>query len=385
MELELTEEQQLIKANMREFCEQYVEPSAEAVDRESSFPAENVRLLAEQDMLGIPFPEEYGGAGSDFVTCAMTIEELSRSCASTGFVVAANTSLACFPLFKYGSEEQKKKYLAPLCRGESLGACSVSEIGTDYSASGAVTAHREGGEYVLNGVGTFVANAPVAGVFIVFASTGQGPAGFIVPAGTPGFSAGQDAGRFGIRGAPISEITLKDCRIPKENILGREGQGTEIAMSALDNFRTGIAAVALGIAHAALDESVRYSKERVQFEKAICNFQAIQWMLVDMSTETEVSRLLTYHAAWNCDRGLPYSMEAAMAKLSASSSAVNSADRAVQIHGGIGYIKGQKVERLYRDAKVTQIYAGAPEAMKAVIARTVLQEDVEVSTAQTTL
>ncbi len=373
MDFELTEEQELVKANMKEFCEKYVAPAADQVDREARFPAENIKRLAEQDMLGVPYPEEYGGAGSDYLTYIMTIEELSHACAATGFIVAANTSLACIPLYKYGSEAQKKKYLVPLCRGDTLGAFALNERGTGDDT--AATAVRDGNEYVLNGRKTFVWNAANAGVFIVFAGTGKSGGGlsaFIAPAGSPGIEVGEVVDKMGLRGAPSSEVLLKDCRIPEENLLGREGQGSDIAGTALDGNRISIAALALGIARAAMDESIRHSKERVQFGQQICNFQAIQWMLANMATEIEVSRYLTYYAAWRYDRNMPCGRQAAMAKLMASETAVRQSDVSVQIHGGMGIIKGQKVERLYRDAKITQIHGGSSAFTKMVIADSML-------------
>jgi butyryl-CoA dehydrogenase len=377
MHFDLTEEQQLVRASVKEFCEKYVDPVADVVDQEPRFPSENVKRLAEQDWLGIPYPEEYGGAGADYLTYIIAIEELSRACAATGSIVEVNTALACFPFFKFGTEEQKQKYLVPLCKGESLGAFAFTEAGVNVAA-GAATAVADGKEYVLNGAKTFVLNAPVAGVFIVFAATDkskgtEGLSAFIVPAGTPGIKLGEPVKKMGIRGALAAEVVLKDCRIPKENLLGQEGQGFTIAMETLDGCRIGIAAQALGIAEAALEESVRYSKERVQFDKPICTFQAIQWMLANMATEIEVSRYLIYHAAWCYDQGVPYRQEAAMAKLMASQTAVRHTDAAVQIHGGIGTVKGQKVERLYRDAKVTQIYEGPPEVMRMTIAKSLMQ------------
>jgi butyryl-CoA dehydrogenase len=379
MYLELTEEQQLVRASVKEFCEKYVEPLADAVDQEARFPSENVKRLAEQDWLGIPYPEEYGGAGADHLTYIIAVEELSRSCATTGTIVEVNTSLACFPLYKFGTEEQKQKYLVPLCKGEMLGAFALSECGTNAEFSGGTaTAVSDGNEYVLNGAKIFVLNAPVAQIFIVFAMTDKTKgaerlSAFIVPAATPGITVGEHVKKMGIRGALASEVILKDCRIPKANLLGQEGMGFKIAMMTLDLCRIGIAAQALGIAEAALEESVRYSKERVQFDKPISTFQAIQWMLADMATEIEVSRYLAYNAAWCYDQGLPYGKEAAMAKLMASETAVRQTDTAVQIHGGIGYIKGQKVERLYRDAKITQIYEGTSGAMRTAIAESVLR------------
>jgi butyryl-CoA dehydrogenase len=374
MDFHLTEEQQLVRAGVREFCEKFVEPLADAVDQEARFPAENVKKLAEQDWLGIPYPEEYGGAGADYLTYILTVEELSRACAATGAIVGTNTALACFPLFKFGTEKQKQQYLVPLCKGEKLGAFALTESGADGEVTaGTARAVLEGNEYVLNGTRKFIANAPVAGVFIVIALTdhsrgAEGLSAFIVPAATPGIEVGEKVQKMGTRGALTAEVVLRDCRIPRDNLLGQEGQGLAIATMSLDGCRIGVAAQALGIAQAALEESVRYSKERVQFDKPICSFQAIQWMLANMAIEAEVSRYLTYHAAWCYDQNLPYRREAAMAKLMASETAVRQADTAVQIHGGIGYIKGQKVERLYRDAKITQIAEGNSEAMRMIIA-----------------
>ncbi len=379
MDFNLTEEHKLIRAGVREFCEKYVEPIAEAVDNEPRFPAEVIKMLADQDWLGIPYPQEYGGAGADYLSYAIVVEELSRACATTGFTVEVHTSLACFPLFKFGTEEQKKKYLVPLCKGETLGAFALTEPGAGTDAAAATTvAALECDHYILNGSKIFISNAPVAGVIIVFAMTDKskgtkGISAFIVPAGTPGLIIGKHLNKMGIRGALTSEVLLKDCRVPRENLLGGEGQGFKIAMMTLDGGRIGIAAQALGIAQAALDESIHYSRERIQFGKPIGTFQAIQWMIANMATEIEASRFLTYHAAWCYDKGLPYSKEAAMAKLFASETAARQTNRAVQVHGGIGFIKGHKVERLYRDAKITEIYEGTSEVMRMVISGNLLR------------
>lgn len=379
MNFQPTEEQELIRAGVREFCLKYVEPIAEQVDMEPRFPRENIKRLAEQDWLGIPYPTEYGGAGSDYLTYIIVLEEICRACAATGFTLECHTSLASFPLFKFGTEEQKKKYLVPLCKGEMLGAFALTEpgAGTDVAA-GSTTAVPDGGDYVLNGTKMFISNAPVAGVFILFAGTdkskgAKGISAFIIPADTPGIKPGEHLNKMGIRGALTSEVVLKDCRVPKENLLGGEGQGFKIAMMTLDGGRIGIAAQALGIAQAALDESIQYSKERVQFGKPISSFQAIQWMLADMATEVAAARHLTYYAAWCYDQGRPYSKEAAMAKLFAAETAARQTNRAIQIHGGIGFIKGHKVERLYRDAKITEIYEGTSEVMRMVIAGSILR------------
>jgi len=379
MDFNLTEEHQLIRSGVREFCQKYVEPCAEITDSEAKFPADTVKKLAEQDWLGIPYPQEYGGAGADYLSYVIVVEELSRACATTGFTLECHTSLACYPLFKFGTEEQKQKYLVPLCKGEMLGSFALTEPGAGTDAGAAsTTAVPDGDQWVLNGSKIFISNAPVAGVIIVFAMTDKskgtkGISAFIVPAGSPGLVIGKHLNKMGIRGSLTAEVFLKDCRIPKENMLGGEGQGFKIAMMTLDGGRIGIAAQALGIAQAALDESISYSKERVQFGKPIASLQAIQWMVANMATEVEASRFLTYHAAWCYDQGLPYSKEAAMAKLFASETAARQTNRAVQIHGGIGFIKGHKVERLYRDAKITEIYEGTSEVMRMVIAGSVLR------------
>ncbi|MBP1727087.1 MAG: CaiA [Deltaproteobacteria bacterium] len=379
MDFKLSEEHQLIRTSVREFCQKYVEPAADEIDQQARFPEDIVKRLAQQDWLGIPFPEDYGGAGSDYLSYIIVVEELSRACATTGFTLECHTSLACYPLFKFGTEEQKKRYLLPLCKGEILGSFALTEPGAGTDAGAATTtAVLDGNQYVLNGSKIFISNAPVAGVLIIFAMTDKskgtkGISAFIVPGKTPGLTIGKHLDKMGIRGSLTAEVFLKDCRIPKENLLGQEGQGFRIAMMTLDGGRIGIAAQALGIAQAALDESVRYSKERVQFGKPISTFQAIQWMIADMATAVEASRFLTYHAAWCYDQGLPYSKEAAMAKLFASETAVYQTNRAVQIHGGIGYIKGHKVERLYRDAKITEIYEGTSEVMRMVISGNVLR------------
>jgi butyryl-CoA dehydrogenase len=373
MEFNLTEEHQLIRQTVKEFCDRYVCPIADEVDQEPRFPAETIKRLAEQDWLGISYPVEYGGAGADFLSYVIVLEELTRACATTGFAVECH-SLAGFPLLKFGTEEQKKKYLTPLCKGEMLGAFALTEpeAGTDIAA-GTTTAVAEGNEWVLNGSKIFISNAPIAGVITVFAMTDKsrgtdGMSAFIVPAQTPGLEIGKPLRKMGVRGSLTSEVFLKNCRIPKENLLGAVGQGGEIARMTIDGGRIGIAAQAVGISQAALDESVRYSQERIQFGKPIAEFQAVQWMIANMATEVQASRLLTYEAAWYYDQELPFASQAAMAKLFASETASRQTERAIQIHGGIGYVKGAKVERLYRDAMITAIYNGTSETMRKVIA-----------------
>ena len=379
MDFEPTEEHQLIRQSVREFCDKYVSPIAEEVDRYGRYPKEVIQKIAEQELMGIYLPAEYGGGGADVMSYVIVIEEIARACASTSVVVAAHTSLAEYPIYEFGTEEQKKKYLPPMCKGEAIGAFALTEPGAGTDAAAMQTlAVLDGNEYVLNGSKIFITNAPVAGVIIVFAMTDKskgtkGISAFIVPAGSPGLVIGKHLEKMGIRGSLTSEVLLKDCRIPKENLLGAEGQGFRIAMMTLDGGRIGIASQALGIAQAAFDESIRYSKERVQFGKPIGGFQAIQWMIADMATEVDAARFLVYHAAWCYQQGLPYSVEAAKAKMFASRVAVSQAERAVQLHGGIGYIKGTKVERLYRDAKITEIYEGTSEVMRMVIAAGVLR------------
>ena len=374
MDFNLSEEHQLIRQGVQEFCDKYVCPIAEEVDRNQRYPEEVIKKIAEQEWMGIYFPPEYGGAGADMMSYVIVLEELARACSSTCVVVSAHSSLAGYPLYKFGTEEQKQKYLTPLCKGEMIGAFALTEpgAGTDAAAS-TTTAVLDGNEWVLNGSKIFITNAPVAGVHIVFAMTDKskgtkGISAFIVPSDAPGLVIGKHLDKMGIRGSLTSEVLLKNCRIPKENLLGAEGQGFKIAMMTLDGGRIGIASQALGIAQAALDESIKYSKERVQFGKPISTLQPIQWMIANMVSEVQASRFLTYHAAWCYDQGLPYSSQAAMAKLFASETAVRQTDRAVQIHGGIGYIKGTKVERLFRDAKITEIYEGTSEVMRMVIA-----------------
>ena len=379
MDFEPTEEHQLIRQSVREFCDKYVSPIAEEVDRYGRYPKEVIQKIAEQELMGIYLPAEYGGGGADVMSYVIVIEEIARACASTSVVVAAHTSLAEYPIYEFGTEEQKKKYLPPMCKGEAIGAFALTEPGAGTDAAAMQTlAVLDGNEYVLNGSKIFITNAPVAGVIIVFAMTDKskgtkGISAFIVPAGSPGLVIGKHLEKMGIRGSLTSEVLLKDCRVPKENLLGAEGQGFRIAMMTLDGGRIGIASQALGIAQAAFDESIRYSKERVQFGKPIGGFQAIQWMIADMATEVDAARFLVYHAAWCYQQGLPYSVEAAKAKMFASRVAVSQAERAVQLHGGIGYIKGTKVERLYRDAKITEIYEGTSEVMRMVIAAGVLR------------
>ncbi len=379
MNFKLTEEQELIRDNMREFARTYVDPVAVEIDENSRYPEEVIKKLAEGGWMGMPFPTEYGGAGVDYLTYAIAVEELSRSCAATGFTMSVHTGLACGPIALYGSDEQKKKYLTPMAKGEHLGAFALTEpgAGTDVGAATS-TAVLDGEEYVLNGVKTFTSNGPVANTYVTFAWTDKddkrnGMSAFIVPRETPGLSVGEHFMKMGIRASQTSEIIFKDCRIPKENLLGKVGDGMKIAMACFDHGRIGIAAQAVGIAQAALDESISYSKQRIQFGKPISKNQAIQWMIADMYTDITAGRFLYYYAAFLKDQGLPFSKEASMAKVFCAEMCSKHASKAVQIHGGYGYCKGQKVERLMRDAKITEIYEGTSEAQRMVIAGNVLR------------
>jgi len=379
MDFKLSAEQDLVRQTAREFAEKYLDPIAVELDETGRFPKEVIEKMAEMDWMGIPFSPQYGGAGADYLTYTVIVEEISRSCASTAIIMSVHTSLACKPIATFGTEEQKQKYLVPLCQGKKLGAFCLTEpgAGTDVGAA-TTTAVLQGDEYILNGTKTFITNGPVADVYVVVAKTDpakgtKGFSAFIVPKEAPGIRAGEHFNKMGIRASQTSEVILKDCRIPKENLLGEEGQGFRIAMQTLDGGRIGVAAQALGIAQAALDEAIDYSKERIQFGKPISANQGIQWMIAEMATELAAARMLVYQAAFCVDQGMPYSKEAAMAKLFASAVANKLASKAVQIHGGYGFIKGHKVERLMRDAKITEIYEGTSEAQRMVIAGSILR------------
>jgi len=379
MEFKLTEEQELIRKNMREFADKYVEPIAAEIDENSRHPAEVFKLLAEGDWMGIPIPVEYGGAGADYLTHILAVEELSRSCASTGFTVSIHVGIACMLVLLNGTEEQKKQYLVPMAKGEKLGAFVLTEpgAGTDVMAA-TTTAAKDGDFYVINGTKTFISNGPLADTYLVFCWTDKaagrkGMSSFIIPKGTAGLKPGEHFHKMGLRSSQTSEVVFKDCRVPKANLLGPEGAGLGNAMLGFDHGRVGIAAQGVGILQAALDESIRYSKERVQMGTPIARHQAIAWMIADMATDLQAARWLTYHAAWLKDQGKPFSKEASMAKLFGSEKAMHHTIKAVQIHGGYGYVKGAKVERLMRDAKITEIYEGTSEAQRMVISGNVLR------------
>ena len=379
MDFKLTEEQELIRKNMREFAGKYVDPIAAEIDENSRHPTELFKKLAEGDWLGMPIPVEYGGAGADYLTHVVAVEELSRSCASTGFTVSIHVGIASMLILLFGNEDQKKKYLIPLARGQNLGAFVLTEpgAGTDVMAA-TTTAVADGNDYVINGTKTFTSNGPTGGTYLVFAWTDKaagrkGMSTFIVPRDASGMRVGEHFRKMGLRSSQTSEMIFKDCRIPRENMLGQAGAGMAMAMAGFDHGRVGIAAQSIGILQAALDESIRYSKERVQFGAPIARQQAISWMIANMATDLSAARWLTYHAAWLKDQKQPFSKEASMAKLFAAEAAMRHTIKAVQIQGGYGYIKGAKVERLMRDAKITEIYEGTSEAQRMVISGNVLR------------
>jgi butyryl-CoA dehydrogenase len=379
MDFDLTDEQELIREAVREFAEAEVAPIAAELDRDHRFPYELLPKMAELNLMGMPYPEKVGGAGADELSYIIAIEELSRACASTSVILSAHTSLATWPVYKFGTPAQHERYLHDMASGRRLGAFALTEpaAGTD-AAAGTCTAIRSGDEYVLNGSKIFITNAPYAEIYIVFAKTdpAQGTRGisaFIVEKDTPGFTVGEAEHKLGIRGSSTPPLYFNDCHIPADALLGAEGSGFKVAMQTLDGGRIGIAAQALGIAQAALDASVAYAKERVQFGKPIATLQAIQWMIADMATEIDAARLLVYRAASCMDNDRPYSTEGAMAKLFASETATRVAGKAIQIHGGYGYTESYPVERNWRDAKITEIYEGTSEVQRMVIARSALR------------
>ena len=370
---------ELLKQMYREFTVSEVAPIAHEIDEQEKFPFETVDKMAECGMLGIPFPKKYGGEGGDYFGYTLAVEELSKACGTTGVILSAHTSLGASPIYEFGTEEQKQKFLVPLAKGEKLGAFGLTEpnAGTDASAQ-QTTAVEEGDYYILNGSKIFITNAGVADIYIVMAMTDKskgtrGITAFIVEKDTPGFSIGKKEKKLGIRGSSTCELVFENCKIPKENLLGKVGQGFKIAMKTLDGGRIGIAAQALGIAQGALDKTVEYVKERKQFGRSISAFQNTQFELANMKTKIEAARLLVYQAANKKDEGKPFSVEAAMAKLYAAEVAMEVTTKAVQLHGGYGYTREYDVERMMRDAKITEIYEGTSEVQRMVISADLLR------------
>ena len=369
----MDKEHLLLQQMYRAFAENEVDPVAADVDATEEVPMENVKKLARYGFFGIPFPKEYGGQGADYLAYSMAVEELSKKCATTGVIVSAHTSLCCAPIFENGNEEQKKKYLPDLLSGRKIGAFGLTEPGAGTDASGQkTTAVLDGDEYVLNGSKIFITNGGFADVFVVIAVTDKtkgykGISAFIVEKGTPGFSVGEPEDKMGIRGSSTCELIFEDCRIPKENLLGREGKGYTLALKTLDGGRIGIASQALGIAEGDIDETVKYVKERKQFGKRISQFQNTQFQLADMQTKTDAAQLLVYRAASTKGNGEEYMHQAAMAKLFAAENASDVTRRCLQLFGGYGYTRDYPIERMMRDAKITEIYEGTSEVMRMVV------------------
>ncbi|NOY76457.1 MAG: acyl-CoA dehydrogenase [Calditrichaeota bacterium] len=375
----LDDDHKMVRETARSFAEDVLAPGAGERDEKEIYPEEGVKQMAELGFLGVTVPEKYGGAGMDYLAYALIMEEIARVDASAAVVIDVNNSLVCDTFLMFGNEEQKQKYLVPLAKGEQLSAFALTEPGAGSDPASLITSYREDGDsYILNGSKVFITNAAHADVLIVFATKDRsmgyrGISAFIVEKDFPGFHVVKKEKKLGIRASDTCELSFEDCRVPKENMIGPEGKGLRIALSALDNGRIGIAGQALGIAQGAFDAALAYSKERKQFGKLISEFQGIQFKLAEMATELEAARLLTYQAAWLKDQGKEYVREAAMAKLKTSAVAVKLSDDAVQIHGGYGYIKDFPVERFFRDAKITEIYEGTSEIQKIVIARQLLK------------
>ena len=391
MDFSLSKKHEMARNLFKEFAETEVKPLAIETDETEHFPTETVKKMQKYGFMGIPVEKQYGGQGCDPLTYVMCVEELSKVCATTGVIVSAHTSLCADPIQTYGTEEQKQKYLIPLAKGEKLGAFGLTEPGAGTDAQGVQTKavlDEATNEWVLNGSKCFITNGKEADVYIIIAYTdvvedkrGRKKkifSAFIVEKGTPGFSFGTKEKKMGIRGSATYELIFEDCRIPKENLLGQQGKGFRIAMHTLDGGRIGIAAQALGIAEGALERTIEYVKERKQFGRAIGAFQNTQFQLADMATEVEAAKLLVYQAAlkkeqFQKDKKTSYSVEAAMAKLAAARAAMNVTTKAVQLHGGYGYIREYEIERMMRDAKITEIYEGTSEVQEMVISANLLK------------
>ena len=379
MDLHLSKEHEMLRKMYRDFAENEVKPLAEWVDENEAFPEETVKKMAKLGMMGIYFPKEYGGAGADVLSYVMAVEEMSKVCGTTGVIISAHTSLCAAPIFENGTEEQKKKYLPKLCSGEWIGAFGLTEPGAGTDAQGQQTTavKNENGDWVLNGSKIFITNAGYANVFIIIAITGVSTdkkgrkkkeiSSFIVERTDKGFSVGKHEKKMGIRGSSTCELIMEDCVIPGDRLLGKQGKGFSIAMKTLDGGRIGIASQALGLAEGAIEETIKYTKERVQFGRRISQFQNTLFQLADMYAKTEAAKWLVYSAAMKKQNHEPYSMDAAMAKLVAAETASDVTRRCVQLFGGYGYTREYPVERMMRDAKITEIYEGTSEVQRMVI------------------
>jgi len=380
MDFSLTEDQKMLKTMIREFAEKELEPIAAQIDEESRFPAESIKKMAELGLMGIPFPDKYGGSGAGVIEFAIAVEEISRVCASTGIIYLVTAGLAGKPIYQFGNEEQRQRFTVPIAKGEKLACFALTEAsaGCDAAAIETTAIRRDDG-YVLNGTKLFITNGAEADIVLVFATVDKslgyrGIAAFIVEKGTPGFSVGKLEHKLGIRASSTAELVFEDCFVPEANRLGDEGKGFRLALEAIDSSRISIAAQALGIAQGAFDKALAYAKERQQFGQPIANFQAIQWMLADMATQIDAARLLIYRAAYLEGKGLPFTKEAAMAKVFAPEVAMFVTTKAIQIYGGYGYVKDYPLERYFRDAKITGIYEGTDEMQRMTIARSLIRE-----------
>jgi alkylation response protein AidB-like acyl-CoA dehydrogenase len=375
VDFELTEDQQLIRDTVRDFAQQVVAPRAAEIDQTGIFPTDILKQMAGLGLMGLPFPDEYGGSGADYVSYCLALEEITRACASTGITYEAHVSLGCTPIYLYGTDEQKKEYLPQLCGGESIGSFGLTEPEAGSDAGGTkTTAVLEDGEWVINGGKCFITNASYAKFVTITAVTdkGQGTRGIsdiIVPAGTPGFTIRTPWEKLGLHGSNTTELTFDDVRVPEENLLGKRGEGFKQFLVVLDGGRVAIGAMGVGIAQACLDASLKYAKERVQFGQPIGRFQAVQFKLADMATNIELARLMYLKAAWLKDKGKPYAREANYAKLFGTEMSTKAALEAIQIHGGYGYMKEFPVERYLRDSKLLEIGEGTSEIIRLVIAR----------------
>ena len=376
MDFYLSNEEKMLQKMYREFAENEVRPLAEELDEEERFPMETVEKMAKLGMMGIPSPKKYGGAGGTNVAYALAVEELAKVCGTTSVIVCAHTSLCCYPIYAFGTEEQKMKYLPDLLSGRKIGAFGLTEPNAGSDASGQqTTAVLEGDHYVLNGTKCFITNGTVADTYVVFAMTDKhagnhGISAFIVERNFPGFSVGKHERKMGIRGSSTCDLIMEDCIVPKKNLLGKEGKGFKVAMGTLDGGRVGVAAQALGIGEGAINEAVKYTQERVQFGKRLSQFQNTQFQLADMKTRADAAQMLVYRAAFAKDQGDPQTgYYSSMAKLFAAEMASDVTRRAVQLFGGYGYTREYPVERMMRDAKITEIYEGTSEVQRMVISR----------------
>jgi butyryl-CoA dehydrogenase len=374
MQIELTAEHRLLKETVRRFADEVVAPRAKEIDQTGEFPRRFFAQAGELGLAGVAVPEAYGGAGMDTVAYCLAIEEVSRACATSGVILSVNNSLVCDPILGFGSEEQKRRFLVPLARGEKLGCFALTEPGAGSDAASLrTTARRDGDAYVLNGNKVFITNGTHADVALVFATVDpakkhRGITAFLLPTDAPGYAHGEHEVKLGVNASGTTELSFSDLRVPAADRLGEEGEGFKIAMATLDGGRIGIAAQAVGIAQAALDAALAYAQQREQFGQPLAEFQAIQFYLADMATELDAARLLTWKAAWAKDSGRRYTLEAAEAKLFASEMAQRVTNKALQIHGGYGYTREYNVERFFRDARITEIYEGTSEIQKLVIA-----------------